>query len=159
MVDRSLIVLTSIVTLVVLMTAGCVNSTTPTSSPSTIVAKASPLEGTTWTLTSLQTEDGTANALPNTTVTAAFNNGNVTGSSGCNHYFAHYDLSGQNNITFISLGSTVMYCTDPGVMDQETTYVRLLQNTTAYVTSVDTLSLLNGGGQVQLVYRAGNATA
>lgn len=160
MAKRSLIVLTSIVIFAALAAAGCANSTTPSSSPSPVASEAPvPLEGTTWTLTSLLTEEGTTNVLSNTTITAAFNNGNVTGSSGCNHYFAHYDLSGQNNITFTSLGSTLMYCTTPGVMTQETTYERLLQNTTTYAMRADTLSLLNGDGQVLLLFRAANITA
>ncbi|MGZ4936305.1 MAG: META domain-containing protein [Halobacteriota archaeon] len=160
MAKRSLIVLTSIVILAALMAAGCVNSTTPSSSPSPASAEAlAPFEGTAWTLTSLLTEEGTTNVLPNTTITAAFNNGNATGSSGCNRYFGHYDLSGQNNITFTSLGSTVMYCDTPGVMTQETTYMALLQNTTTYTMSADTLSLLNGVGQVQLRFSPVNATA
>ncbi len=156
---RSRIVLASIVTLIVLMTAGCVNSTTSTPSPSMGPSKAPPsLEGTTWMLSSLLTKEGTTNVLPNTTVTASFTNGNVTGSSGCNRYFGHYELSGQQNITFASLGSTVMYCESPGVMTQETTYILLLQNTTSYTMSANTLSLLNGVGQVQLVFSMANAT-
>ncbi len=162
MAKRSLILFTTIVVLAALTIAGCVHDTSPPSPTSrslTTVTTTPPLEGTTWMLTSLQTEEGTANVLPNTTVTATFNDDNVTGSSGCNRYFARYSLSGQDAITFTSLGSTVMYCTNPGVMTQETTYVRLLQNTTGYAVSADTLSLLNGRGQVQLVFKATNATA
>ncbi len=159
MAKRSLTVLTSIVILAALAVAGCVNSTT-SSSPSPASSGASgPLEGTNWTLTSLMAEEGTTNVLPNTTVSAAFYNGNVTGSSGCNRYFGHYELSGQNNITFTSLGSTVMYCDVPGVMTQEVTYMSLLQNTTTYTVSAGTLSLSNGAGQVQLSFSAANATA
>ncbi len=160
MAKRSLIALTGIVILLVLAAAGCVNSTTPPSGPSSAPSEATgPLEGTSWTLTSLVTEDGTTHVLPNTTITATFIDGNVTGSSGCNRYFGHYELSDQSNVTFTSLGSTVMYCETPGVMDQETTYMALLQNSTAYTTSADTLSLLNGTGQVQLTFRPLNATA
>ncbi len=158
MAKRSLILLASIIILAVFTTAGCVNSSAPESGPSSPVTKAATLEGTTWALTSLQTEEGTTNVLPNTTVTAAFNHGNVTGSSGCNHYFGRYDLSGQNNITFTSLGSTVMYCTNPRVMTQEVTYTRLLQNTTTYTMNADSLSLFNEGGQVLLKFNAVNAS-
>lgn len=160
MAKRSLIVLTGIVILVVFAAAGCVNSTTSPSSPSSAPSKAAvPLEGTSWTLTSLVTEEGSTNVLPNTTITATFINGNVTGSSGCNRYFGHYELSDQSNVTFTSLGSTVMYCETPGVMDQETTYMALLQNTAGYTMNADTLSLLNGAGQVQLIFHSVNATA
>ncbi len=160
MAERSRIVLICVAALVTLVTAGCVNSTTSPSGPSSAPSEAAdPLNGTSWTLTSLLTEAGTTNVLSNTTITATFINGNVTGSSGCNRYFGHYELTDQRNVTFTSLGSTVMYCETPGVMDQETTYVALLQNTTTYAVSADTLSLLNGAGQVQLTFRPVNATA
>ncbi len=159
MAKSSHIVLTSIVALAVLTAAGCVNSATPSPSPSPAPSGAPVLfERTTWTLTSFVTEGGTTNVLPNTTITITFSGGNATGSAGCNGYFAHYELSG-HNITITSLGSTLMYCTNPGVMTQETTYVQLLQNIAAYAISADTLSLVNGAGQVQLVFRAVNATA
>ena len=158
MVKPALIVLASIVTITVL-TAGCINSTTPPPSPSpTASGTSAALEGTTWSLTSLVTEGTATDVLPNTTVTVSFDNGNVTGSSGCNRYFGHYELS-DKNITFTSLGSTLMYCTDPGVMTQETTYMQLLLNATAYVISEDTLSLVNADGQDQLIFTAVNGTA
>ncbi|MGZ4901799.1 MAG: META domain-containing protein [Halobacteriota archaeon] len=159
MVKPALIVLASIV-IVAVLTAGCINSTTPSPSPSpTASGTSAALEGTTWSLTSLATEGTATDVLPNTTVTISFDNGNVTGSSGCNRYFAHYELSDQN-ITFTSIfGATLMYCTDPGVMTQETTYMQLLLNATAYVISEDTLSLVNADGQDQLIFTAVNGTA
>ena len=159
MTKSSLIVLTSIVAIAALTAAGCVNSAAPSPSPSPAPSGAPVLlEGTMWTLTSFVTEGGTTNVLPNTTITITFNGGNATGSAGCNRYFAHYELSG-HNITITSLGSTLMYCGNPGVMIQETTYEQLLQSTAAYAISGDTLSLINGAGQDQLVFRAVNATA
>ncbi len=158
MVKPVLIALVSTV-IVAALTAGCVNSITPSPSPSPTVSNTSAaLEGTTWSLTSLVTEGITTDVLPNTTVTIAFDNGNVTGSAGCNRYFSHYESSDQN-IAFTSIGSTLMYCTDPGVMTQETTYMQHLQNTTAYAISDDTLSLVNADGQDQLVFAMVNGTA
>ncbi len=110
MAKRSLILLTSIVVLVVCTTTGCVTSPTPTLTPSTTTANAASLEGTQWTLTSLRTKEGTTGVLPNTTITAAFKSGVAAGSSGCNHYWANYTLSGRNNITFTPLVSTAMEC-------------------------------------------------
>jgi heat shock protein HslJ len=52
-----------------------------------------------------------------------------------------------------------MYCTTPdGVMTQETTYLLLLKNVTAYTISDDQLTLTNELGHAQLVFNAANAT-
>ncbi len=159
MAKRSLIALTIIVTLTILI-AGCVGSSPSPSSPSPETSNATvPLEGTNWTLISLLTEERITNVLPNTTITAVFSDGNVTGSSGCNDYSAQYNVSGRDTITFASLRSTLMYCSDPGVMEQETAYISLLQNTTAYTINGDALSFLNEMGRVQLFLKAENATS
>ena len=117
------------------------------------------LEQTAWVLTSFATETGQENLLSNTTVTATFDNGNITGSAGCNRYSAGYQLSG-NGIAISSITSTLMYCTAPdGVMTQETTYLLLLKNVTEYTISNDRLTLSNELGGAQLVFNAAaNAT-
>ena len=36
----------------------------------------------------------------------------VNGNGGCNSFFAHYELQGDNGITFSKIGSTKMACPD-----------------------------------------------
>ncbi|MGZ4925516.1 MAG: META domain-containing protein [Halobacteriota archaeon] len=92
--------------------------------------------------------------LSKTTVTATFDNGNITGSAGCNRYAAGYQLSG-DGITISSITSTLMYCIAPdGVMTQETTYLLLLKNVTAYTINNDQLTLLDVTGDSQLIFKA-----
>ena len=94
------------------------------------------------------------NTLPNTTITAMFEDGNVTGSSGCNRYFGSYQLN-KTEIKIGPIGSTLMFCADPdGVMTQETSYQLLLHNVTSYVISDNELTLSDSSGNPQLVFEA-----
>jgi len=160
MAKNSTILLMSVLLLATLSASGCANSVSPSPHPSSAPSAPSiRLEQTAWVLTSFATETGQENVLSNTTVTANFDNGNITGSAGCNRYSAGYQLSG-NGIAISSITSTLMYCTAPdGVMTQETTYLLLLKNVTAYAISNDRLTLSNELGDAQLVFNAAaNAT-
>jgi heat shock protein HslJ len=160
MAKNAIILLISVLLLATLSVSGCVNNVSPSPHPSSAPSAPSvPLERTAWALTSLGTETSQENVLSNTTVTATFDNGNITGSAGCNRYSAGYQLSG-NGITISSITSTLMYCTAPnGVMTQETTYLLLLKNVTTYAISNDQLTLSNEQGGAQLVFNAAaNAT-
>ena len=77
------------------------------------------LEGTGWTLTGYLLNGTLVPAIPGTTITMDFGTeGKIGGSAGCNHYFASYEVKG-TGITIGQAGSTMMYCSNPGVMDQE----------------------------------------
>jgi heat shock protein HslJ len=158
MAKNAIILLISVLLLATLSVSGCTNSVSPhpSSAPS---APSLRLEQTVWALTSFATETGQENVLSNTTVTATFDNGNITGSAGCNRYSAGYQLSG-NGMAISSITSTLMYCTAPnGVMTQETTYLLLLKNVTAYTISNDQLTLSDATGDSQLTFdAAANAT-
>jgi len=158
MAKSSLILLISLLLLATLSVSGCTSSLSPSPHPSSAPSAPS-LEKTAWLLTSYATETGQENVLSNTTVTATFDNGNITGSAGCNRYSAGYQLSG-NGIAISSITSTLMYCTAPdGVMTQESTYLLLLKNVTAYTISNDRLTLSNDLGDAQLVFNVANATS
>lgn len=75
-----------------------------------------PLEGTLWTL---------QNTLAGAPITAAFQQGTVSGSAGCNTYTGSYSASG-GAISFGPLTITGLVC-DPAVMEQETLYLARLQ--------------------------------
>ena len=66
------------------------------------------LEGTLWVLESYQNADGeTVEAVPNSGARADFENGEVSGTSGCNRFFGSYEVDG-NSISIGPLGSTLM---------------------------------------------------
>jgi heat shock protein HslJ len=61
-------------------------------------------------------------------ITAAFEDGQITGSAGCNSYFGSYEIDG-NKISIDQLANTEMFCMDPeGVMDFETMYLDWLRD-------------------------------
>jgi heat shock protein HslJ len=153
MAKTSTILLVSVSILATMCASGCADRMSPPSSTSS-GSPSLQLEQTTWALTSYATETGQKNVLSNTTITARFDNGNITGTAGCNRYAAGYQLSG-NGITISSILSTLMYCTAPdGVMTQETTYLVLLKNVTAYTISNEQLTLSDAAGDSQLVFKA-----
>jgi heat shock protein HslJ len=112
-----------------------------------------PFAGTTWALDRYKAADGTMTPiLPATAVTVLFENGNLTGSAGCNSYFGSYAMEGANGITIGPLGSTLMFCGEPGVMEQETAYLTLLQSAVSYEVSGAQLILSDAGGMPVLEY-------
>ena len=83
-----------------------------------------PLDSTSWILYAYRK---TA-PVPGTQITARFEEGQVTGSSGCNTYFGAYEVSG-SSITIGPVGMTEMACLDPeGAMEQEREYLERLAN-------------------------------
>jgi len=131
-----------------ILIAGCVGSIT---SP--------PLVGTAWILEEIRDDHGDlVPVLTGTYVTAAFSaEGRITGSAGCNRYFAGYSLSG-NRIAISDAGSTKMFCSDPeGIMVQETRFLEHLTASTGYRIEKVTLSLLGEGDRPLLVFHRGTA--
>jgi heat shock protein HslJ len=113
-----------------------------------------PLVGTPWTLDSVSTADAVSSVTAGTTITAVFDeNGSVTGSAGCNHYFASYSVTG-NSISIGPAGSTKMYCNSPGVMQQESTYLASLSRAAAFTIAGNRLSLADADGTALLSFSA-----
>lgn len=52
--------------------------------------------------------------------------GQLNGSAGCNLYFANYKLENEQ-LMVDKAGSPKRFCGEPGVMEQESTYLSLLQ--------------------------------
>jgi heat shock protein HslJ len=111
-----------------------------------------PLVGTNWTLDSVYTGTAVSSVIAGTTITAVFGeDGRVAGSAGCNHYFASYNVSG-TSVSIGSAGSTKMYCTGPGVMQQESTYLASLSRAAAFTITGNRLSLAEANGTTLLSF-------
>jgi heat shock protein HslJ len=152
MAKKSLILLMGVLLLAALTTAGGVVNAN--SSPTSSSSSASPtphLEGKPWILTSFSTKNRHFTVLPHTKIDASFSDGKVTGSAGCNRYFAHYRLFG-NTIRIQPVGSTLMYCAPTGVMTQEATYLGLLQRMTTYTINANELRMSDRTGHNELVF-------
>jgi len=121
----------------------------------TVRPEPEPLVGTNWTLESIHAGDAVTSVIAGTTVTAVFGeDGKVTGSAGCNRYFASYNVSGMS-LSIDQIGSTKMSCTTPdGIMNQEITYLNILGDVKSYAIEGCRLELLDEGGVLVLGFSA-----
>jgi heat shock protein HslJ len=111
-----------------------------------------PLVGTNWTLDSVYSGTAVSSVIAGTTITAVFGeDGRVAGSAGCNHYFASYNVTG-TSVSIGSAGSTKMYCTGPGVMQQESSYLASLSRAAAFTITGNRLSLAEANGTMLLSF-------
>jgi heat shock protein HslJ len=114
------------------------------------------LAGTSWLVMAYDRgENATTPVISGTDLTAEFgDDGNVTGSSGCNDFFAPYTQEGAS-ITIGAVGSTRMSCPDPdGIMQQEAQYLAALQSATSIEASGIELNLRNADGELVVVLAA-----
>jgi heat shock protein HslJ len=116
---------------------------------------AADLEGTKWTLLSYGTPDSPQVLVGNTEITLEFDvaGGRISGSAGCNSYFAGIEIKGDKLTTGV-VGSTEMYCMEPeGVMEQEKAYTSALTLAESYQVQDQQLRITCADGQV-LVFNA-----
>lgn len=120
-----------------------------------------PLVGTTWYLVSFNKGIVEAeNVIPGTEITAVFGeDGNLTGSGGCNQYFATYALGERGAIGIGTPGSTLMICQTPtGVDNQEQLYLAMLDGVESYSIEGNLLMFTNNQNQVIATYSTEPAT-
>ena len=108
------------------------------------------LEGTTWVL-----GEGSDLGAPlgDVVVSARFEDGKVTGQSGCNSYNGSYELDGQNLTIGPDLASTQMACGDAETA-VETAYLARLPKVASYSIEGETLTLADGDDKALLEYEA-----
>jgi len=105
---------------------------------------------TLWLLVEINGQD----VLEETRITAEFSEGKISGSAGCNNYFAPYEMKG-NRISIGIPGSTRMFCSEPeGIMDQESQYLGLLESANSFKRRGEELQIYNRSEGVILVYKA-----
>jgi heat shock protein HslJ len=112
-----------------------------------------PFAGTNWTLKSFYPSDAVSSVISGTSITALFGeDGQVTGSAGCNSYFASYTLTGIT-LTIGQPGSTKKYCTtQEGVMPQENTYLTNLSQARTFAIQGNRMSLADANGMTRLSF-------
>ena len=103
------------------------------------------LEGTHWQVTAYNNgRNAVVSVQIGTELTASFgDDGIVSGSAGCNDYFADYTAA-DGKITVGPVGSTFRMCPEPnGVMEQEAEYLVALASATTYKVEGNSLELRN----------------
>jgi len=102
------------------------------------------LEGEVWVVDQLTLDGTSATPIPGTILTAAFEDGVISGVAGCNDYFGGYVVDG-GAIEVTETGSTRAFCGDPaGTMDQEIAFLGLLQTADRFERSGEVLTLQAG---------------
>lgn len=91
--------------------------------------------------------------IEGSTITLKLNEDNVHGFAGCNGYSGHFDLS-KNTIRFKEVIITTKACMNiPGVMDQESRYVKALDSVRFYKLENSKLHLKDVQNQTVLLFR------
>ncbi len=107
-----------------------------------------PLQGS-WSLLQLYGQP----LVPGTMITADFNNGQVSGSGGCNTYNAGFSTNG-NNVSISYPSSTQVMC-DDAINQQETRFFQALSSVATYDINGNNLIFRDGGGGTILVFGPG----
>ena len=108
------------------------------------------LESKIWVLISFGTEGQSQTVLKGVEITATFNpdEAEVSGSSGCNHYFGDYKVTG-SGLSLSTIGGTEMACLTPeGVMEQEQVFLSMLAAAESFEIQEDQLTIFTANDQL-----------
>jgi len=110
-------------------------------------------EGSAWRVVAIS--DGKLppeNVIDGSTITAVFEkNGQLSGSAGCNRYFADFEIS-DTNLKIYPIGTTRMICHNPvGVMEQEGRFLQAMESAHSFRIEDGRLELLNSDGLVTVI--------
>lgn len=104
------------------------------------------LAGTSWQLRSYQKGSAMVSVIAESGITATFDSERLSGSAGCNNYFAAFETDG-SQLSLGPAGNTEMYCAQPdGVMEQEAAYLEALRTVASYQVEGNKLTLLDEDG-------------
>ncbi|HHZ92956.1 TPA: META domain-containing protein [Candidatus Poribacteria bacterium] len=103
----------------------------------------------------LITENGQGKKpVADTEVTLRFSAEKLTGSAGCNRYFASYQTGDDRQLSITDIASTEMWCLQPeGIMEQETKFLQWLNKANSYGINDDQLTLYGNDREQKLVFR------
>jgi heat shock protein HslJ len=106
------------------------------------------LDGTAWELQRIVDMP----LLEGTSISIAFEGGEMRGNAGCNHYFGSYTLNSVGGLQFGVIAQTEMACLEGGVMEQESTYLQHLSTIAKAVRQGTQLTLQDAAGDDILTY-------
>lgn len=113
------------------------------------------LVGTNWELNAYNNgRGGVQTLLVGSDINATFtDDGQISGSAGCNRYFGPYQSSG-GSLKIGPLASSRMLCEPPAVMDQEHAFLAALEAATLYQFENGRLVLRDASGATQAIFVA-----
>ncbi len=119
----------------------------PTTEPAGDEPGPTALVDTFWELESFEEQGEVTPALEGAPVTLEFGEeGLAGGSAGCNSFGGQVAV-GEGTISFSEVVSTLMACTDEGVMEQETRFLQALEGAAEYELSGDNLQIFYNDGE------------
>ena len=107
------------------------------------------LDDTKWFLRSYGEQNNLEAIIEGTEITATFNSAEseISGSAGCNTYFARYEVRG-SKLSIFEMAWTEMACVSPeGVMEQEQEFLSLLANAQSFQADDTTLTIMCSDGR------------
>jgi heat shock protein HslJ len=111
-------------------------------------ATSDPLDGTSWVLMAYRK----SRPIPETTITATFEDGQVRGSAGCNSYSGSYQVS-DNTITVDEIAITEMACLEPeGIMEQEMVFIEFIRDAQTFRSTDGQLQIFRSDGHEALTF-------
>lgn len=118
----------------------------------TFVVLSQDLTGTSWKVVSYNNgKEAVVGLIEGTEITATFDDVQVSGSAGCNRYFAGFAVEA-DLIVIDPPGATMMFCETPaGVMDQEYAYLAALESAATYVNNGDSLEFRTAADQLAVM--------
>jgi heat shock protein HslJ len=120
-----------------------------------VVSKTRSLEGTIWVLESYLNSEGVlVGPLPDSQVTAVFQDGQIGGNASCNSYFGSYEADADGNLAIGALGMTEMFCMIDELMAQESDFLAALTSSASYLIAEDNLQIEDADGTEVLVFSA-----
>jgi heat shock protein HslJ len=107
-----------------------------------------PLTGTSWLLVDLNGQS----ILPDTMITLNFGAEKISGTDGCNNFSTSYKVNGEKINIGKDVTSTMMACPDP-VMQQASTYIAALTQSSSYEINGEQLTLVDSGGKTLATFK------
>ena len=108
-----------------------------------------PFTGTTWVLWQMNYGDDGSRPQGDTPITTLFSDGQLSGSGGCNSYFADYTADGLG-LSIGPIGATKMACAEP-ISNQESLFFAYLASARTLAVSQNLLLLIHDDGVMAFV--------
>ena len=124
-----------ILLMLLMAAAACTVVPGPTATP---IPATDPLADTSWVLAGFSTPESPQPLVPGTEITAAFEDSQVGGTSGCNHYGGAYTATG-DLLHVEEIASTAMLCAGEAIMEQEERFQAALAAAETFTLESDTL--------------------
>ncbi len=119
----------------------------------TTAPEVDPLAGTRWEVGNYNNgRDALVSLIPDSSINMAFGtDGQLTGNSGCNTYFAPYQTSG-STITIGQPGGSQRLCTEPeGIMEQEAEFLAAVQSAATFSINGNRLEIRSAGDAIAVI--------